>query len=173
MWAGAGEASAARWRPLLVLVRLFGWVPLFLTQPRSQQRFVEGCPAAVAKAASGGTNSSVEQSPQPCVLIDCALQQSQRQRCCSFGSYLGCSSPTNCASAKRVKLQQSVGPSLHASVWIPERSESCMPCACFPLSKRVFLAKKKNASLQYSWFSCRAAHYKTVICRIDPRPAFF
>ena len=105
----------------------------------------DGCPAAVAKAASGGTNSSVEQSPQPCVLIDCALQQSQRQRCCSFGSYLGCSSPTNCASAKRAKLQQSSGPSLHASVWIPGRPQSCKPCACFCWRQNGFSLPNKRA----------------------------
>ena len=41
MWAGAGAASAALRRPLLVLVQRGGWVPWFLTQPRSQQRSVE------------------------------------------------------------------------------------------------------------------------------------
>ena len=41
----------------------------------------------------------------------------------------------------------------------------------FLLAKRVFLAKK--TSLKYSWFSCRVAHYKTVIFRIDPSPAVF
>ena len=165
MKAGAGAASAARWRPLLVLVRLFGWVPL--------QRFVEaahssGCQGCLRRhELVGRAKLAAVRS-----LIDCALQQSQRQRCCSFGSYLGCS-PTNCASAKRVKLQQSVGPSLHASVWIPERSESCMPCACFSSVKTGFPCQKKHASLQYSWFSCRVAHYKTVIFRIDPSRALF
>ena len=28
-------------------------------------------------------------------------------------------------------------------------------------------------SLQYSWFSCRAAHHKTVIYRIDPIAGVF
>ena len=86
---------------------------------------------AVAKAASDGTNSSVEQSPQPCVVDTRALQQSQRQRCCSFGSYLGCSSPTNCASAKQAKYLQGVGSSLHASISTPGRSQSCKPCVYF------------------------------------------
>ena len=172
MWAGAGAASAARWRPLLVLARLFGWVPLFLTQPR-QQRFVEAAQSG-CQAASDGTNSSVEQSPQPCVVDTRALQQSQRQRCCSFGSYLGCSSPTNCASAKRAKLQQSSGPSLHASVWIPGRSQSCKPCACFCCRQNGFsLPIKLTRACSIAGFLAVRRVTRQFSARSDPSSAFF
>ena len=63
-----------------------------------------GCPAAVAKAASGGTNSSVEQSPQPCSLIKLRPPTESAAALLLVWFVFGCSSPTNCASAKRIKL---------------------------------------------------------------------
>ena len=118
LWVGAGAASAARWRPLLVLVRLFGcpterlprWLPS------------SGCQGCLRRHELVGRAKPRSRAS----LIDCALQQSQRQRCCSFGSYLGCSSPTNCASARRAKLQ-AVGLVATISA-IPGRSRSCAVC---------------------------------------------
>ena len=84
-------------------------------------------------------------------LINCALQQSQRQRCCSF---FICSKVPPTVHQPNEPSSSWAG--LRCTFSLDARSNSIRRVRVFPLVKTGFPCQKNHASLQYSWFSCRA-----------------
>ena len=65
-------------------------------------------------------------------LINCALQQIWRQRCCSFGSYLGCQSHQLCISQNESSSSKASGlRCTHQYGSLGFRSRLCRVCFCF------------------------------------------